>query len=141
MPRARPRAPPKDWAEPRVKNAKEWAAPRVESTWSEAKDWATPRAEHAVHAAAKKASPYVKKAGGKAEHWVDVAQGAIVGAAIPAVLSAFDRAGEEDEYDAPRNGGSTFAKVLVPVADRRCRWRRARDVGQAQPGQGRVGRG
>ena len=92
----------KEWAEPRVKHAKEWAAPRVESTWSEAKDWATPRAEQVVHTAAKKAKPYVKKATKKTEHWVEVAQGAIVGAAIPAVLSAFDRAADEDSYEATR---------------------------------------
>jgi hypothetical protein len=105
----------KEWAEPRVKHAKEWAAPRVESTWSDAKDWATPRAEHVVQAAAKKAKPYVKKATNKTEHWVEVAQGAIVGAAIPAVLSAFDRAADEDSHESQRKGGSTWAKVLIPV--------------------------
>lgn len=105
----------KEWAEPRVKHAKDWAAPRVESTWSEAKDWAAPRAEQVVHTAAKKAKPYVKKATNKTEHWVEVAQGAIVGAAIPAVLAAFDRAADEDLYEAPRKGGSTWAKVLIPV--------------------------
>lgn len=105
----------KEWAEPRVKHARDWAAPRVESTWSDAKDWATPRAEHVVQSAAKKAKPYVKKATNKTEHWVEVAQGAIVGAAIPAVLSAFDRAADEDTHDAPRKGGSTWAKILIPV--------------------------
>ncbi len=105
----------REWAEPRVKNARQWVAPRVESTWADAKEWAAPRADHAVQAAAKKARPYVKKAGNKAEHWVEVAQGAIVGAAIPAVLSAFDRAAEEDHFEAPRKGGSTWAKVLIPV--------------------------
>jgi len=105
----------KEWAEPRVKTAKEWAVPRVENTWAEAKEWATPKAEHVVQTAAKKAKPYVKKATNKTEHWVEVAQGAIVGAAIPAVLSAFDRAADEDRYEAPRKGGSTLAKVLIPV--------------------------
>lgn len=98
-----------------ARTAKDWAEPRIETSWSEAKEWAAPRAEQAFHTAAKKAKPYVRKAGTKAEQWVDVAHGAIVGAAIPAVLSAFDRAAQEEEDYPERRGGNTWAKVLIPV--------------------------
>lgn len=99
-----------------ARDAAERAADAAGKAARTARDWAAPRAEQAVHQAAKKASPYVKRAGTKAEQWVDVAHGAIVGAAIPAVISAFDRAAaEEDDYDSPRKGGSTFLKVLIPV--------------------------
>lgn len=76
-----------------------------------ARDWAAPRAEQAYRVGARKAKPYVHKAGDKAEHWADVVHGAIVGAAIPAVLSAVDRAAQEDE---PRRS-NTWAKVAVPM--------------------------
>ena len=98
-----------------ARTAKDWAEPRLETTWSEAKEWAAPRAEKAFHNAAKKAKPYAHKAGTKAEQWVDVAHGAIVGAAIPAVISAFDRAAQEEEDYPERRGGNTWAKVLIPV--------------------------
>src|SRR5664279_5382849 len=97
-----------DAASKAARSAKQWAGPRVE----EAKEWATPRAEKAARTAARKASPYVHKAGDSAGHWVDVARGALVGAAIPAVVSAIDRAGEEES---DRRGGGTWAKVLIPV--------------------------
>lgn len=77
-----------------------------------AREWAAPRAEQAYRTGARKAKPYVHKVGEKAEHWADVVHGAIVGAAIPAVLSAVDRAAQEDE---PRRGGSPWAKVAVPM--------------------------
>ena len=99
----------KEWTAPRAERAKDWAGPRVDH----AKEWAAPRAEKAARSAARKASPYVHKAGDAAGHWVDVARGALVGAAIPAVVSAIDRAGEEED---DKHGGSTWAKVLIPVA-------------------------
>jgi hypothetical protein len=84
----------KEWAGPRAERAKDWAEPRVD----EAKGWAAPRAKkvarQAKSNAARKVSPYAHKAGDAAGHWVDVARGALVGAAIPAVVSAIYRAGE-----------------------------------------------
>lgn len=77
----------------------------------DAKEWAKPRAEEAYRQGARRAKPYVHKAGDKAEHWADVVHGAIVGAAIPAVLAAVDRAAQEDE---PRRS-NTWAKVAVPM--------------------------
>ena len=103
----------KDWAGPRVKDAKDWASPRLEHAWDDAREWATPRARSAYKSAARKANPYAKKAGAKAEQWVDYAQGALVGAAIPAVLAAFDRAAEDDR---PERRGFPWAAVLIPAA-------------------------
>jgi hypothetical protein len=95
-----------------VKDAKEWAAPRVEHALEDAREWAAPRARGAYKAAARKANPYAKKAGAKAEQWVDYAQGALVGAAIPAVLAAFDRAAEEER---PERRGFPWGAVLIPA--------------------------
>ena len=78
----------------------------------EARDWARPRAEQAYKTGARKAKPYVHRAGDKAEHWADVVHGAIVGAAIPAVISAVDRAAEEPDA---RRSSNTWAKVAVPM--------------------------
>lgn len=83
-----------------------------------AAEWAAPRAEQAYHTAARKAAPYARKAGVKAEHWADVAHGAIVGAAIPAIVAAFERAAnepEEEEVPIVAKRNNTWAKVLVPV--------------------------
>src|SRR5690606_34408345 len=102
----------KTWAGPRVKDAKEWAAPRVEHALEDAREWAAPRARGAYKAAARKANPYAKKAGAKAEQWVDYAQGALVGAAIPAVLAAFDRAAEEEHHE---RRGFPWGAVLIPA--------------------------
>lgn len=77
----------------------------------EARDWARPRAEQAYKTGARKAKPYVHRAGDKAEHWADVVHGAIVGAAIPAVMSAVDRAAADPE-DRRNN---TWAKVGIPM--------------------------
>jgi hypothetical protein len=77
----------------------------------EARDWARPRAEQAYKSGARKAKPYVHRAGDKAEHWADVVHGAIVGAAIPAVMSAVDRAAADPE-DRRNN---TWAKVAIPM--------------------------
>lgn len=79
----------------------------------EARDWAAPRAEDAIRTGARKVKPYAQRAGDKAEHWADMLHGAIVSAAIPAVLAAVDRAADEPEPQ--RGGGSSWAKVLVPV--------------------------
>lgn len=100
-----------------AKAAKEWATPRVEHAYEEAKDWAAPKVEKTYRGAARKATPYVKKAGAKTEEWVDVARGAIVGAAIPAVIAAFERAAAEEieEPVAARRNNHTLAKVLIPV--------------------------
>ncbi|WP_062382631.1 hypothetical protein [Demequina iriomotensis] len=92
-----------------AKRAKEWAGPQVEH----AKDWASPRVQEAYHSGAKKASPYVRKAGETTEHWVDVAHAAIVGAAIPAVIAAVDDAARSEPED---KGGRSWSKVLVPLA-------------------------
>jgi len=78
---------------------------------SEAREWAEPRAKEAYRAGARKAKPYVHKAGTKAEQWADVVHGAIVGAAIPAVLSAVDRAANEPE---PRRA-PVWPKVVIPM--------------------------
>ena len=79
----------------------------------DAKDWAKPRAEEAYRSTARKASPYVHRAGARGEHWADVVHGAIVGAAIPAVIAAVDRAANFDE---PRRRGNTWVAVVVPIA-------------------------
>lgn len=76
-----------------------------------AREWAAPRAEQAYRTGARKAKPYVHKAGEKAEHWADVVHGAIVGAAIPAVLSAVDRAAQDED----QRRSNTWAKVGVPM--------------------------
>lgn len=78
----------------------------------EARDWARPRAEQAYKTGARKAKPYVHRAGDKAEHWADVVHGAIVGAAIPAVMSAVDRAAADPE---DRRSNNTWAKVGIPM--------------------------
>ncbi|WP_062070553.1 hypothetical protein [Demequina sediminicola] len=89
-----------------AKRAQEWAGPQVK----QAKDWAAPRAQKAYHSGARKASPYVSRAGAKASEWTNIAHAAIVGAAIPAVVSAVENAAEE-----PKKKGN-LGKIVIAGA-------------------------
>lgn len=96
-----------DWAGPQVKKAQAWAGPQV----GKAVAWGAPKAERAYHAGARKASPYVRRAGDRATEWSDIAHAAIVGAAIPAVISAVESAAVE-----PKKKSGGVGKVLVAGA-------------------------
>ncbi|GMA35710.1 hypothetical protein [Demequina litorisediminis] len=109
-----------EWAGPQVKKAQEWAGPQV----GKAVAWGAPKAEKAYHAGARKASPYVRRAGGKATEWTDIAHAAIVGAAIPAVISAVEAAAVE-----PKKKSGGFGKPADRWRPRRRRHRGARGVG------------
>jgi len=88
--------------------AKEWAGPQVEH----AREWLAPRARHLYSEGARKAEPYVRKAGDKAADWTDALHAAVVGAAIPAVLAAVDSAAHADEEPESR---SVWPKIVVPA--------------------------
>jgi hypothetical protein len=76
-----------------AREARDWAEPRYEA----ARDWAVPRAKHAYHSGARRATPFVEGAGGRAEHLADIVHDAVVGSLIPGVVGAVRRAGREPE--------------------------------------------
>ncbi len=87
--------------------AQAWAGPQ----YGKAKAWAKPRAKKAYHLGARKAEPYVRKAGDAATRWADVAHAAIVTAAIPAAVNAVGHAAED-----PDDRGRSWGKTLIPLA-------------------------
>jgi len=88
--------------------AKDWAGPQVDS----AKEWLGPRAKHLYAEGARRAEPYVRKAGHRAGDWSDAIHAAVVGAAIPAVLAAVDNAAHSEDEPENRN---VWPKVLIPA--------------------------
>lgn len=88
--------------------AKEWAGPQVEH----AKEWLGPRAKHVYHEGARKAEPYVRRAGDKASDWSDAIHAAVVGAAIPAVIAAVDSAAHAEDEPQHR---SVWPKLVIPA--------------------------
>ena len=88
--------------------AKDWAGPQVD----QAKEWLGPRAKHLYSEGARRAEPYVRKAGNRAGDWSDAIHAAVVGAAIPAVIAAVDSAAHADDEPQNRN---VWPKVLIPA--------------------------
>jgi hypothetical protein len=91
--------------------AREWAEPRYEA----ARDWTVPRAKKAYRASARRATPYVEAAGGRAEHLADVVHDAVVSSVIPGVVSAFRRAGREPEPERDERDFPWLA-IAIPLA-------------------------
>lgn len=79
-----------------------------------AREWAEPRARRAYRKGVRRSAPYVQQAGGKAEDWADAAHAAIVGSAIPAVIDAFRKAGEEPVEKNERKVPASA--VVIPAA-------------------------
>ena len=88
--------------------AKEWAGPQV----GQAKEWLGPRAKHVYAESARRAEPYVRRAGSRAGEWTDAIHAAVVGAAIPAVIAAVDSAAHSE--DEPQHK-SVWPKVIIPA--------------------------
>jgi hypothetical protein len=88
--------------------AKAWAEPQME----QAKEWLGPRAKHLYSEGARRAEPYVRRAGDKASDLTDAIHAAVVGAAIPAVIAAVDSAAHAD--DEPRSR-SVWPRIVVPA--------------------------
>ena len=76
-----------------AREARDWAEPRYEA----ARDWAVPRAKRAYRTSARRATPFVEGAGGRAEHLADIIHDAVVQSVIPGVVGAVRRAGREPE--------------------------------------------
>ena len=77
-----------------------------------AKEWIAPRAKHLYHEGARRAEPYVRKAGDKASDWSDALHAAVVGAAIPAVIAAVDSAAHAEDEPQHR---SVWPKLVIPA--------------------------
>ncbi len=96
-----------------AREARDWAEPRYEA----ARDWAVPRAKKAYRTGARRATPFVAGAGGRAEHLADIIHDAVVGSVIPGVVEAVRRAGREPEPPPPARKDRDFPwlAVIIPL--------------------------
>jgi hypothetical protein len=99
-----------DAAREAARDARDWAEPRYEA----ARDWAVPRAKHAYRAGARRATPIVEVAGGRAEHLADIVHDAVVGSVIPGVIGAVRRAGREPDPE-PAERDFPWLAVIIPL--------------------------
>ncbi len=95
-----------------AREARDWAEPRYEA----ARDWTVPRAKKVYRTGARRATPFVEGAGGRAEHLADVIHDAVVGSVIPGVVDAVRRAGREPEPPPAREDRDfPWLAVIIPL--------------------------
>jgi hypothetical protein len=97
-----------------AREARDWAEPRYEA----ARDWTVPRAKKAYRTGARRATPFVEGAGGRAERLADVIHDAVVGSVIPGVVDAVRRAGREPEPPPPparEDRQFPWLAVIIPL--------------------------